>query len=93
MTRISFMNSLSSSTQPPPVGRSGTEQRFCSQLAHEMNNPLGGLYLHIELLEEVLTSLPPDSAPGARASLAAMDDCVKRLQSLVIKLRSGSAEG
>ena len=69
--------------------------RLAAGLSHEIRNPLGAVFLNVELLEEELHDLSPESTAGItqslteiRTNLARLDDLLQDYLSLV---RAGAA--
>src|SRR5688500_13100448 len=69
--------------------------RLAAGLSHEIRNPLGAVFLNVELLEEELRDLPPESSADTAQSLtevrinvARLDDLLQDYLSLV---RAGAA--
>ena len=70
--------------------------RLAAGVSHEIRNPLGAIFLHVDLLEEELRQPSPDSAAELaqavaeiKAQLARLDDLVQDYLSLV---RVGAAQ-
>ena len=69
--------------------------RLAAGLAHELRNPLGAVFLHVDLLEEELRDVAPPAPRSPRRSrrsrrtLARVDDLLQDYLSLV---RSGAAQ-
>ena len=64
--------------------------RLAAGLSHEIRNPLGAVFLNVELLEEELRDLPPESSANLaqplteiRTNLARLDDLLQDYLSLV----------
>ena len=69
--------------------------RLAAGLSHEIRNPLGAVFLHVELLEEELHDLLPESSANTaqslteiKTNLARLDDLLQDYLSLV---RAGTA--
>src|SRR5438270_4394233 len=64
--------------------------RLAAGMSHEIRNPLGAIFLHVDLLEEALHQPTPDSATEIvqsvdeiKTQLARLDDLVQDYLSLV----------
>lgn len=57
--------------------------RLAGGLSHDLRNPLGAIFLHVELLEEELQQLTADRAPHMAASLYDIKTHLMRLDDLL----------
>lgn len=57
--------------------------RLAAGVSHEIRNPLGAIFLHVDLLEEELRAPGPDSAVEVAAALVELKTQVARLDDLV----------
>jgi two-component system sensor histidine kinase HydH len=57
--------------------------RLLKRLAHEIRNPLSSLDVHVQLLEEDLAALPPESRPHLASRLGIIHGELHRLESIV----------
>jgi signal transduction histidine kinase len=57
--------------------------RLAAGVSHEIRNPLGAIFLHVDLLSEELAQPSPDSPEAVAEALAAMKTNLARLDDLV----------
>jgi len=57
--------------------------RLAAAVSHDLRNPLGALFLHVEVLEEELRAPSPDSAAAVTETLADIKTNLARLDDLV----------
>lgn len=81
----------------PPDLRALSEKvaRTLIGIAHDLNNPLGAIRLHAEMigLSNGLESLEPVARTEILSSLAVIDQCIDRVQSITALRRNASNSG
>lgn len=73
--------------EPEPVHTFNSSREFCDYVAHELTNPLSGMFTSVEILEQYLKA-QPRAMEEAVAVLVILKKEINRLMMLLRELRS-----